>query len=410
MTSLLIRGARVLTMKGPPGPRRGAALSDLGVLECADVLMQDGRIAEVSTTGISPRDVEPDEVILAEGRVLMPAFVDSHTHACWAGDRLDEWEQKLRGATYLELLKSGGGIGATVRAVRAATVDSLAEQLLGRLRVMLRHGTTAVEIKSGYGLSTESELNMLRAIRAAAERWPGRVQATACLGHALDPETDPASFVRRTIEETLPAVSAEFPGIAVDAYCEQGAWTRDDCLRLFDAAQQLGHPVRVHADQFHSLGLIPAAIRRGYRSVDHLEATSNEDLENLARSNVFGVMLPCTGFHLDGRYANGRRFIDAGGQLAIATNFNPGSAPCSSMPMALALAVRHLGLAVAEALVAATLNPALLLDFADAGSIQPGQRADLILLRHRDERQLAHEFGGNPVEAVICGGALVAAS
>ena len=203
----------------------------------------------------------------------MPAFVIATPIACWAGDRLDEWELKRSGATYLELLESGGGIMSTVRAVRASTEETLANLLLERLRVMLRHGTTLVEVKSGYGLSTEAELKMLRAIRAAAQQWPGRLRTTACLGHALDPvEADTESFVQRTIEETLPAVSAEFPAIPIDAYCEQGAWSLDYCLQLFDSAQQLGHPIRVHADQFHSLGMLPAAIQRGYSSVDHLEA------------------------------------------------------------------------------------------------------------------------------------------
>ena len=210
-----------------------------------------------------------------------------------------------------------------------------------------------------------------------------------------------------TIDETLPAVSDEFPGIAVDAYCESGAWTRDDCSRLFRHAMKLGHPIRVHADQFHSQGMVPAAIEHEFLSVDHLEATPPDELEQLARSNVYGVMLPCSGFQIDGRYADGRRFLDAQGKLAIATNYNPGSAPCRSLPMAIALAVRHLGISVSEAITASTRTPAKLLGFQDVGMIKKGCRADLVLLHHTDVRQLAYEFGGNPVAVVICEGRIV---
>lgn len=291
---------------------------------------------------------------------------------------------------------------ATVRAVREASEEELSDALLVRLDWMLSEGTTTVEVKSGYGLSLEAELKMLRAIRGAGERWPGRVIPTACLGHALDPEVP--DFVTTVIEEQLPAVSEAFPGIAVDAYCEEGAWSVTDCVRLFEAASKLGHPIRMHADQFNSLGIIPEAIRLGARSVDHLEATTRPNLEALARSSVIGVMLPVSGFHLDDRYADGRGFIDAGGTLVVATNFNPGSAPSPSIPFALSLAVRKLGLTPHEALTAVTANAAALLGLEDAGEIRVGARADLVLLRHRDERELARTVGGNPVAAVLCDG------
>lgn len=397
---LLIRGARVLTLGGE-APRRGAEMAELGVLEHADVVVEGGRIAEIGPS-LGSGFAGDGRVIDACGRVLMPAFVDAHTHACWAGDRLDEWEMKLRGVAYLEILKAGGGIMSTVRAVRAASEGALAESLVERLGLMLRGGTAAVEVKSGYGLSTADELKMLRAITLAGDRWPGTVRPTACIGHAVDAEQE--GFVDRTIGETLPAVHEEFPGIPVDAYCEDGAWSRDECVRLFEAARSLGHPVRVHADQFNSLGMIPEAIRLGATSVDHLEASTPADLERLAQSETFGVMLPCSGFHTDGRYADGRRFIDAGGRLVIATNANPGSAPCWSMPMAIALAVRHLGITVAEAICACTVNAAALLGMDNTGRIEPGARADLVLLRHRDERELGHTFGGDPVEVVVRGG------
>jgi imidazolonepropionase len=408
----LITNARVLTMasstdRGTPyAARRGRDHAELGAIDCGEVLLAGGLIERVEPAGtLDP--AQDWRVIDARGRVLMPAFVDAHTHACWAGDRLDEWERKQAGASYLEILESGGGIMSTVRAVREASKSALAESLLERLHHMLREGTTAVEVKSGYGLSTEAELKMLRAIEEAADKWPGHVRATACIGHALDPKVDRQRFIETTIRETLDAVHAEFPGIAVDAYCEQGAWTVDETARLFERALELGHPVRVHSDQFNALGMTAWAVEHGALSVDHLEATPDDELARLASSETFGVMLPCSGFHVDGRYASGRRFLDAGGSLVIATNCNPGSAPTSSVPFAIALAVRHLGITAAEAIMACTRNSAALLGLDDRGVIEPGMRADLVLLRHRDERQLGYEFGGNPVDAVWCAGRAV---
>ncbi|MEX2219051.1 MAG: imidazolonepropionase [Phycisphaerales bacterium] len=406
--SLVIRNARVLTLAGDR-PRRGRALGDLGVLERADVALEGDRIREVSR-GIPAPGVPGAREMDAAGRVLMPAFVDCHTHACWAGSRVDEWDRKLQGVTYLELLRAGGGIMSTVRAVRAAGEAELAGLLGSRLTQMARAGTLAAEVKSGYGLTLEHELKMLRVIRSVLTSppphlFPSSVVPTALLGHALDPDTP--GFVDRTINETLPAVSREFPGITLDAFCEQSAWSLADTVRLLSSARELGHPVRVHADQFNSLGMIPEAIRLNARSVDHLEASTPADIDLLAASNTFGVILPACGFHLDGRYAGARRFVDAGGLLALATNFNPGSAPTPSVPMAIALAVRHCGLSPAEAISAATLNAAALLGLHDRGQISPGQRADLILLRHTDERMLAYEFGADPIDAVIRSGTVI---
>ncbi len=405
--NIIIRHARALTLAQGPIPRRGPDLARLSIEDDADVVIEGDRIADI-TPGGKARSRDARE-IHAHARVLMPGFVDAHTHACWAGDRLDEWALKRQGATYLEILKSGGGIMSTVRAVRAASQADLEASLRARLRTMLREGATTVEVKSGYGLSTEAELKMLRAIRAAGQAdsgqpWP-TVIPTALLGHALDPSQP--NFVDRTINETLPAVHAEFPDITVDAYCEDGAWPLRDAERLFDRAAGLGHPVRVHADQFNRLGMVEWATAHNARSVDHLEATTPDGLASLARSKTFGVALPISGFHTDGRYAAMRILVDAGGALVIATNCNPGSAPSSSMPLAIALAVRMGGLSPAEAIAASTVNAAALLNLPDRGVLAPARRADLILLRHTDERLLAFELGGNPVDLVLCAGRVV---
>jgi imidazolonepropionase len=266
---------------------------------------------------------------------------------------------------------------------------------------MLRDGTTTVEVKSGYGLDTENELKMLRAIRRAAGDWPGTVVPTALLGHAA--EGDPEEYARMVTKEMLAEVSREFPDVAVDAYCEKGAWSVEMCVKLFEKAQK-HHPIRVHTEQFNALGMLPEAIRLHARSADHLEAATKGDLILLAKSQVTGVILPCTGFHTDGRYAKAGYFVDQGGAVALATNCNPGSSPTHSVPLAIALAVRFCGLSPAEAIAAATVNAAHVLGLKDRGTIEPGQRADLILLRHKDERQLAYELGGNPVDMIICNG------
>lgn len=405
--SLHIRNARILTLApangGPAaaGPRRGKAMADLGLISQGEVLVTAGRIAAVGLRVEAPPGAE---VIDAAGRVLMPGFVDCHTHACWAGDRLEEWTQKLAGVPYLEILRKGGGIHATVRAVREATQKQLAANLRERLNLMLREGTTTAEVKSGYGLSTEAELKMLRAIRRAAGEWAGTVVPTALLGHAFEGDLD--DFARQVAKETLPEVAKEFPDIAVDAYCEKESWSVAACVKLFEKASKY-HPIRVHADQFNSLGMVPEAIRLHARSVDHLEASTKNDLLMLAKSPTIGVILPATGFHTDQRFARAGFFVDQGGAVALATNCNPGTSPTHSLPFAIALAVRFCGLSPAEAIVAATVNAAAVLGLTDRATIEAGKRADLILLRHKDERALAYELGGNPVDAVIVGGARV---
>lgn len=410
MSGILITDARVLTMGKAQGLRRGPAMNDLGIIESADVHIDGGKIIDVMPAGERSRSrtLPPGVRLLhADGRILMPGFIDAHTHALWAGDRLDEWEAKRRGVAYLDILKAGGGIMSTVRAIRAATEDQLAANLASRLSTMLSEGTTTVEVKSGYGLSADAELKMLRIIAAAARDGGLSMPAvipTALIGHALDADVPPDRFIAQTIKETLPAITRDFPGITIDAFCEQSAWPLDACIRLFQAASAARHPFRVHTDQFNSLGMTRWAIENSALSVDHLEATTPQDITAIAASGSAAVLLPCTGFHTDGRYAPARALIEAGAAVVIASNCNPGSSPCSSMPMTIALAVRMLHMTHAQAIIACTANAAALLGLRDRGIIARGMRADLLLLRHTDERELAHEFGGNPVDEVIIAG------
>lgn len=389
--SLVVENARVVTQTGA------------GVLERASVWLQGEQVREVgvavSASGKIPR-------IDARGRVLMPAFVDAHTHACFAGERLAEWELKLEGASYLEVAAAGGGIASTVAATRAASEEELTALLADRLATMCRLGTTTVEVKSGYGLSTRHELKMLRAIRAAGESWVGTVHPTACIGHAKDAAVE--DFVAQTIEETLPAVTEAFPGVAVDAYLEEGAWSLEEVRALFTAAKVAGHPLRLHVDQFNDLGGLTMAIDLGARSVDHLEATSAEMMARLGASETRGVFLPISGLHTDDRYADARPYVAAGGRPVVATNMNPGSAPSLSMPLALALSVRKNGLRAEEALAAGTIHAAQLVDPRPGlGTVAAGAPAELVLLAHTDERALVHDLGGNPVDVVISRGRVV---
>ncbi len=397
MSDRTIRNARLHT-DGPGAP-------------LVDIVVRGGVIAEV-------RRVRPDAMTTsggahtgscdAAGRVVLPGFVDCHTHACWfdpegihGSHRLDEWEMKRRGTPYLDILRAGGGIMATVRAVRGATRQQLAAQLAERVAVLHANGTTTVEVKSGYGLTTADELKMLRAIGDQPGLADGSIIPTALLGHAIDPDVPREVFVKRTIGETLDAVHAEFPGITIDAYCEEGAWSPDECEALFRRADSLGHPFRVHVDQFNSLGFTARAIALGARSVDHLEASTAADLAAIAQaparangSHPYAVALPACGFHLDGRYANLASLAAvAPERICIATNLNPGSAPCWSVPLVIGLAVRHCGLTVRQALDAATVNPARLLGLNDRGEVAVGKRADLVLLNGGDARSLAFTSG-----------------
>ncbi len=374
----------------PEGPRRGRWLRDLGVVSEGWLAIESGRIAGLGTGSPPACD---GQVLDAGGRVVMPSFVDCHTHACWAGERYDEFALRVAGRSYLEILEAGGGIMSTVRAVRAAREQALADNLRHRLHQMRRLGTGACEVKSGYGLSTEAELKMLRVIAAVAEASAAPIVPTFLGAHAID-EAVP-DFVDRTIDETLPAVAAAHPGIACDAYCERGAWSLEQCVRFFDRAIALGLPVRVHLDQFNALGLLEWAIEHGARTVDHLEASTPQGLDRLAASDTIAVVLPASGFSLDDRYADARRLVDAGGAVAIASNFNPGSAPGPSMPFAIALACRRLRLQPAEAIVAATVNAAHALGLErSCGQLARGMRADLQILDSTDERSLGCEFAG----------------
>lgn len=405
MAATAIVNARLLTMHpvhGARAPIRRPTAANLGIIERGHILWESNKITAIAAgdPAMLPQDCT---TLDAGGCLVTPGFVDCHTHACWAGDRSDEWAMKLAGRSYLDILSAGGGIMSTVRAVRAAAAEELTTLLARRLAEMADYGTTTVEVKSGYGLNTESELKMLRAIHAARTHTPQRIAATFLGAHALDAEQP--DFVSRTIEETLPAAVRLMPGITADAYCEQGAWTAPDCTAYFERARALGCPVRVHTNQFHSLGMVERAVALGAVSLDHLEACTDAEIAAVAGSGSVAVGLPATSFCLGTPFLRARELMDAGAALALATNANPGSAPVRSMPLVIALAVRHLRLSPSESLIATTWNAACVLGMqGECGSLAVGKSADVVLWPFRDERTLAYEVSGALPEAVFARG------
>ncbi len=379
-------------------------MRDLGTIASGFVTIDAGRIVNVG--GGAPAIAKGDRVVDLRGRVVTPGLVDCHTHACYEGERLDEWELKLAGKPYLEILAAGGGIMASVRAVRAAPIGALTESLRRRTREMAQYGSTTVEVKSGYGLDTDTEIKMLDAIAAVQADGPLRLVPTYLGAHAKD--TAVPEFVERTITESMPRVAKRFPGIAADAYCEQGSWSVAECVEYFNAARALGLKVRVHTDQFNSLGMIEKAIALGAVSVDHLEAATHTGLEHVAKSATIAVGLPVASFCLSSPCIKAREFIDMGGALALATNANPGSAPTRSIPLVIAFAVREMRMTFAEAITTVTYNAACVLGLErECGSIAKGLSADLLIWPHRDERAIGYEIAGALPSAVIARGTLL---
>ena len=402
LTRLLVRDlAQVASPAGTDAPLRGMALREVDVLEDAFVLCEEGRIAEVGRM----RDLGPlgGDVEEVDGRGLcaIPGLVDCHTHVCFAGDRVHEFDLRSRGASYEELHAAGGGILSTVTATRAAGEDALQAAVRRHRGWMLHAGTTTFEGKSGYGLDRDTELASLRAISAEGgiATWLG--------AHAVPPEYDDAdAYLDFAIEDVLP--EAEKLAEAADVFLERGAFGAEQARRYLEACREAGLGLRLHGDQFSEQGSIELAIELGARSVDHLEATGDDGIRRLAASEVVGVVLPVAALVLGRPMPRARDLVDAGGALALATDFNPGSAFCESLPIVCSLACTQIGLSPAEALAAVTVNAAHVLRRADrVGRLAPGLDADLVLLDAPDWRHLAYHLGGEVVTAVVQSGRLV---
>jgi imidazolonepropionase len=342
----------------------------------------------------------------------MPGFVDPHTHAIWAGDRAAEFEMRLQGKTYLEILAEGGGILSTVRATRTASLEKLLAETWPRLWSMFNYGTTTAEAKTGYGLSTATELRMLQALLTLDAEGPLELAVTFLGAHAIAPEyiDRPDAYTDLVCKTMLPVLQDWWPHHApfhampfVDVFCEQGAFNLEQSRRILSTARDLGFPLKIHADEFGNLGGASLAAELGAVSADHLVKTSPEDIRALACSDTVAVALPCTPFGLaETHYTPAQDILEAGGILALATDLNPGTAWCENMQFALALACRYLRLTPAQAIAAATINAAAAIARAGRiGSLEPGKQADLLILSVSDYRHLGYRFGTNLVQTVI---------
>jgi len=408
---VICRLAQLATPGGVTGePLRGAELGNVEVHQ-GDMWLAAyaGEIVAVGH-GYEVRerlDLDDSAIIIdAPGMVAVPGLIDCHTHACHAGDRLDEFELRSRGASYEEIHASGGGILSTVRATRQAEQDELVASTRRHLAAMLEHGATTVEVKSGYGLDVESEQLMLRAIQEAGYESAAHVMATCLAAHAVPEEAESAdAYITLCIDQLLPEIAEWGLAEAIDVFCERGAFDVEQARRYLQAGREHGLALRLHGDQFAEIGALELAIELGARSIDHLEATGARGIKKLAASDVVGVVLPTAAMTLGLRLPRARGLVDAGGLLALATDFNPGSSPCDSLPAVMHLACTQCHLSPAEALSAVTVNAAHVLGIGDrAGRLRVGQRADIALLDVPDWRYLSYRLGSEGVKHVIVEG------
>ncbi len=415
---LIHDAAQVVTCAG--GPKRGAALADAGVIAGGAVAVDGGHIVAAGPSAEVEARYRGRRTLDARGKVICPGFVDCHTHLVFGGERVAEFERKLAGVTYQELLAAGGGILSTMRATRAASLDELVASGTQRLHAMLRLGTTTVEIKTGYGLDTASELKLLDAIAALAGATLLDIVPTLLAAHAVPPEFagQPDAYVQRVVDEIVPTARrwwerSPFPvaGIPLynDVFCEAGVFDRAQSHAVLTAGLRHGLRPKVHADEFVALGGTALAVELDAISADHLDVTPASEVAALAQSETIAVLLPAVNFHLGSHhYANARAFVDAGAAIALATDFNPGSAPALAMPLVMAIACRYQKLLPAEAMNAATINAAHAIGLGDrVGSIEPGKQADLLLIDAPDYRHLVYWLGPNLVEMVVKRGKLI---
>jgi imidazolonepropionase len=392
--TLLIRDLAQVATPPASGPARGAALREVAVVEDAHVLIRDGAIASVGSMRDLPRLDGDVEELDGRGLSAIPGLVDCHTHPAFAGDRAHEFALRAGGATYEELLAAGGGILSTTRATRAAGAAAL-EAIVARHRdAMLAHGTTTFEGKSGYGLDRDTELAQLSAVRAAGgvPTWLG--------AHAVPPEhADADAYVDWTVAEVLP--EAARIAVAADVFVERGTFDVDQARRYLVACRDAGLALRLHGDQLNEIGAVPLAVELGARSVDHLEATGPAGIRLLGESDVVAVLLPIAALYLARPMPPARALVEAGAVVALATDFNPGSAYCESLPVVCTLACTQLGLVPEEALSACTVNAAHVLGLGDRGRLTPGARGDVVLLDAPDWRHLAYHLAGDVIHTVV---------
>ncbi|HEY5381632.1 MAG TPA: imidazolonepropionase [Acidobacteriaceae bacterium] len=395
---LLVTGISQLVTAEGAAAKHGRAMRELKIVEGAAIACAEGNIvwagAHSEWTGEAVATVDVGH------RAVVPGLIDPHTHAVWAGDRLADFEARTSGASYESTLAAGGGMRSTIRATAGASREELVALTVPRIEALLRSGATTIEVKSGYGFTPAAEIAMLEAIQSVAACTKARVVPTLLI-HIPPPDArDRASYLAQICGELIPEVARHRLAAAVDVFVEREAWHVEEAEIFFRCAQEHGLAIKVHSEQFHSVGGMELGVRMGALSVDHLEALKPEQMATIAGSRTFATILPGVSLHLGIPEAPGRALVDAGAAVAVGTDLNPGSSPLFSSALALALAVRLNGLTAAEALVAGTVNAACALGLNDCGRIEAGARADFIVLDGSDWRDLIYTLGANPVRQV----------
>jgi imidazolonepropionase len=395
MSSLAVLNAsQLVTLTGPKRPRVGDELSELGIIRDGGMLIRDGRIERVGLSDEIEK-VGGAEIVDAGGRVVMPGFVDAHTHLVFAGNRLDDFERRARGETYEQIAKAGGGIWSTVGQTRAASEPNLLAQAKKHANWFLRCGTTTVEAKSGYGLTVEDELKILRVMRQLEKEMRLEIVPTFLGAHAVPRELSPDEYLDVVVTEMLPRVTAEKLAEFCDVFCERGYFDIDQSRKILSAAKKVGLSLRGHVDQLTNSGGAKLMAEMGATTADHLEQTDKQGMAALKKANVQPVLLPGSVYALgSSRYPRAREMIEAGLAVVIATDFNPGSSPTPSMPMVLSLACTQMKMSPAEVITASTVNAAYSVNRGDKiGSLEPGKLGNFVIFDCGDYRELAYWFG-----------------
>jgi imidazolonepropionase len=400
--SLFFRNARqLLTLAGPPVARRGAALRELGIIPDGAVLTQGTKILRVGRT----RELAPQarrlraRTVDCQGRVVMPGFVDCHTHLVFAGNRVDDFERRVQGKSYEEIAAAGGGIKYSARLLRKAAQRELVAQAASFLQQFAAHGTTTVEVKSGYGLNVKNEIKILKAVRQLGRESAIELVPTLLAAHAIPPmyQRRRRDYLGLITRHLIPAVARAKLAEFVDCFCDRGAFTTEECGEVLAAGRRHGLVARIHAEQLTHTGSCRLAVARDAASADHLDNINIAEIRALAKSNVVATLVPGSNFHLGShRYPPARKLIDAGAAVALATDFNPGTCPTLNMQFILSLACAELRMTPAEAIAAATINAAFSLRRADRlGSLEPGKQADLVMMDVNDYREIPYYFAWN---------------
>ncbi|HEX7517594.1 MAG TPA: imidazolonepropionase [Chthoniobacterales bacterium] len=397
-TLAVLHASQLVTLAGPKRPRVGAELCDLSIIPDGGMLVRDGAIVATGPSDVIEKQVSTDaEVVDATGRVVLPGFVDAHAHPVFAGNRLDEFEMRARGATYEQIAAGGGGIRSTVQKTRAATEDQLLAQAIKHAEWFIHCGTTTVEAKSGYGLSVEDEIKILRVVRRLNKETPVEFVPTFLGAHAIPEDFKPAPdrYVSLVIDKMLPRIANERLAEFCDVFCERGYFDLETSRKVLSAAREHGMGIRMHADQLTNGGGAELAAELGAVTADHLEQTEAPGIAAMKRAGVQPVLLPGSVYSLGKtRYPRAREMIEAGLAVVIATDFNPGSSPTPSMQMVLSLAATQMKMTPAEGVTAATINASFSLKRGDKiGSLEIGKLANFALFDCKDYRELAYYFG-----------------